>query len=250
VDKRELARRVADAGLPAVPTQRFADPRDLARQRDTLPPVAVVKPAVQRFPARVLRAGEPLPVFPPGTGELLVQPFLDDPLRAIAGVVRGGRLVAAVHQRYVRTWPTPAGTASAAETVAADLHMEQQLIEVLEDYDGVFQFQLAGDYVLDLNARVYGSLPLAVAAGVNLPALACDNTPPTGAVLRARVGVAYRWLEGDVRHLWHRWRTGDLAAAAAIGALRPRLGTAHSVESLRDPLPMVVRLVTAVRRRG
>jgi hypothetical protein len=70
-----------------------------------------------------------------------------------------------------------------------------------------------------------------------------------GSIVRGRAGVRYRWLEGDVRSLLHEVRGGRLSAWAAVRRLAPHRGTAHSVESLRDPGPVLVRLVDVVRRR-
>jgi len=97
---------------------------------------------------------------------------------------------------------------------------------------------------------VYGSLPLAVAAGANLPAIACRAAAGEHGsdIVRARPGVCYRWLEGDFRRVLHDVRHGSLTLRAAGRALWPRRGTAHSVESVRDPGPGLVRLMGAARR--
>ena len=46
-------------------------------------------------------------------GPVLVQPYLTAGIRAVAGVAWHGRLAAAVHQRYLRSWPPACGTSSA-----------------------------------------------------------------------------------------------------------------------------------------
>jgi len=180
----------------------------------------------------------------------MVQPYLREELHALAGVVRDGRLLAAVHQRYFRTWPLDCGTASAAVTIDPDGDLERRVLELLGDYEGIFQAQFAGPYLLDLNPRVYGSLPLAVAAGANLAAVHCralqgEDVQP----VRARAGVFYRWLEGDVRNLAQAVRERRAGVLSALWELRPRKAAAHSTESLRDPMPMVVRFRFAIRRR-
>jgi hypothetical protein len=166
-------------------------------------------------------------------------------------VIADGRLLAAVHQRYLRIWPPDCGTSSAAVTTAPDLELEDRLPTLLAGHRGVFQVQLVGDQVIDINPRVYGSLPLAVAAGANLPAIACRAASGGGehGIVRGRPGVRYRWLEGDLRRLLHDARAGTLSRGALAAALLPHAGTAHSVESLRDPGPLLVRVADAVRRR-
>ena len=255
VDKGELPARAAAAGLDVPPSRSFASPAELLAAEDLDFPL-VVKPAVKTAPSEVARRvdsrhelAEALADLP---GALVVQPFATGGMRAVCGVIADGRLLAAVHQRYVRIWPPDCGTASAAETTGPDLDLEDRLPALLEGHSGVFQVQLVEYQVIDVNPRVYGSLPLAVAAGANLPALATDvaagRTAPDG-VVRGRPGVRYRWLEGDLRRLRHDFRTGASTPGQVVRALLPHRGTAHSVESLRDPGPVAKRLTDAIRRR-
>ncbi|HYN36303.1 MAG TPA: ATP-grasp domain-containing protein, partial [Actinomycetota bacterium] len=120
---------------------------------------------------------------------------------------------------------------------------------LLGGFNGVFQAQFAGDYLLDLNPRVYGSLPLATRAGVNLPGVYCDilrGNAPTETV-RARTGVFFRWLEGDLRNVFEGVRERELSAREAFQLLKPRPGAAHGPESLKDPKPMIARLLYAAK---
>jgi predicted ATP-grasp superfamily ATP-dependent carboligase len=171
-------------------------------------------------------------------------------MHAVGGVIKGGVLVAAAHQRYIRTWGIDAGEASAAVTTEPDAELEERLRSLLEGYDGIFQAQFAGEFLLDVNPRVYGSLPLAVAAGANLVRVWCDLlrgvSVPT---VRARPGVRYRWIEGDLRHLWAAVRSGRLGVGRALAALRPTPGTAHSAFTFSDPRPGLLELRHRLRRR-
>src|SRR5436190_6084019 len=249
VDKGVVAERAAGAGLLVPPTRRFASREELFDSERSLDYPVVVKPTLSFSPVvRVASAAE-LHARVAANGPVLVQPFLGDRLRAVAGVAWRGRLAAAAHQRYLRTWPPDCGTASAAETVEPDLELEAAVLRLLDGFEGVFQAQLAGPYLLDLNPRVYGSLPLAVAAGANLLAVYCDLLRGVEReAVRARPGVFYRWVEGDLRHLFAGVRDGSVGLGAALRALRPRRGAAHSTESLSDPLPALSRLRFAMRR--
>ena len=255
VDKAALPGRAAAAGLEVPATREFGGAAQLRAAAHTLAYPVVVKAAVKNGATETTRkiaSAAALPAALDGlSGPVVVQPFATGTMRAVAGVVSGGRLLAVVHQRYVRIWPPECGTASAAVTTAPDLDLEARLPRLLAGHEGVFQVQLVGDQVIDVNPRVYGSLPLAVAAGANLPAIACraaEGTVPAD-VVRGRAGVPYRWLEGDLRRVLHDVRTGGLEAGAAARALAPKRGTAHSVESLRDPGPLVMRLVDVAARR-
>lgn len=258
VDKEHLATVVDGTGL-RMPTQRvFADAAAVAAAADGLEYPVVLKPvrkpgaatpaAPARSAAEVLRwaAASRDP-----DAAVAVQPFLEGETEAIAGVVRGGALLAVVQQRYLRTWPRGCGTASAAVTVTVDGDRAEGLLRLLAGFDGIFQAQFIGGRLIDLNPRVYGSLPLALAAGVNLVGI--HLAALSGVVaprVTARPGVGYRWLEGDLRHLVSAVRSGDVGMPVALRDAVPRPGTAHSLAALGDPGPLLGRLVYAATRRG
>lgn len=254
IDKTVLAARARRAGL-AVPDQRvFPTPEHLAAAAADLAYPVVVKPALRisgaQPPARRVDSATALRALPLVAGELVVQPVLPGRMHALSGVVWEGRLAAVVSQRYLRLWPVESGVACAAVTVEGDRELEERVLQVLEGYTGLFQAQFLGGCLIDVNPRVYGSLPLAVAAGANLPAVHCDLLRGRGAgLVRGRAGVRYRWLEGDLRHVMHAWRTGQSTAMRSIVDLLPRPGTAHSTETLRDPGPAIVRLQHGWRSR-
>src|SRR4029077_6089415 len=86
-------------------------------------------------------------------------------------------------------------------------------LELLEQADGRYG-------AIDLNPRPFGWLALAPQAGVNLPALHCDSLRGRAiATVPARVGVRYRWEDGDLRHVGSRVRS--TRSPAAFAALKP-----------------------------
>lgn len=242
VDKVELARRGRDLGVPGPPTTLFASAAELLEAAGGLRYPLVVKPAVHRYYASRIESPDQLAGAVLEDGPVIVQPYLNDRLHALSGVLWRGELVAAVHERWHRIWRYHCGVATAAETVVPDLDLERRMIELLEGYEGYFHAQFAGPYLLDLNLRVHTSHPLSVAAGTNLVAILCDLLRGEAVrPVRGRPGVFFRWVEGDVRHVATAVRRGDMAPGQAIRALRPRRGAAHGTESLRDPVPMLSR---------
>ena len=120
-------------------------------------------------------------------------------------------------------------------------------------WSGIFgvQFILAGEhaYLIDFNPRVYGSIGLATASGLNLPAIWADlllgrevSPPPY------RPGVRYRVEEDDIRALWWRFRRGE--RSEALRGLVPKRHTVHGVGSLRDPAPLLVSARKLARALG
>jgi len=252
VDKQQLEERVAEAGLRGLPGEVFDSLGELHRAADRLGYPAVVKSVLKsglgNLQAVKVSGPDDVRAIGEAPGPLLVQPFIPGHLRAVSGVSWGGRLLAVCHQEYVRTWPPRAGVAAAASTVDGDTAIgrktEDALTRLLVEHNGVFQVQLLGEHVLDVNPRVYGSMALAVAAGANLPLLACDAASGRfpADVVRARPGARYRWLEGDLRNLADGLRRREVGPRQAVTRLVPRRGTAQSVESLRDPGPSWTRL--------
>jgi hypothetical protein len=107
-------------------------------------------------------------------------------------------------------------------------------------------------YLMEINGRFWGSLQLAIDAGVDFPALLLDAMfgapalpPPT-----YRAGVRSRWWWGDVDHLIARMRRSDAELALPPGspsrwaALRDflalwRPGDRNEILRLDDPRPFV-----------
>lgn len=242
VDKVSLARAAEAVGLEAPPTE-IMSAEELLSTGDGLPFPVVIKAAGGGL---VRQATDPagLAVWSGHRGDLLVQRYMGSGLRSLAGVIWGGQLRAAVHQRYIRIWPPDCGGASAAETIEPDFELEKKISQLLKDFDGIFHAQLIGPYLLDLNPRVYGSMPLALSAGVNLVKIYCDLLQGGEApeIVRARPGVFYRSLEGDLRHAIRAVKHDRRHPDGVLEMLRPRRGAAHATESLTDPGPMLARL--------
>ncbi|MGE5226306.1 MAG: hypothetical protein ACM3OO_05475 [Planctomycetaceae bacterium] len=253
VDKSCLAERAREVGFETPPTQMVLDAAQARSLRDRLRYPVVVKPA-RAHGTRVARDPASFVALSQGPFPILVQPFLPLEIRTMAGVLHDGRFRALVHQRFLRTWPPDAGMAAASVTTPPEPERESKGLALLDGYEGVFQLQFLGPYLMDANLRVYASLSLALAAGVNLPAIFCDARRGVDAPLRrATPGVYYRWLDADLRHAIVGLRDGTLSPIEALRQLRPRRHTARGgPESLRDPKPALARgrQVLSGRSRG
>ncbi|MGA5758738.1 ATP-grasp domain-containing protein [Nonomuraea bangladeshensis] len=190
-------------------------------------------------------------------GEPRVEEFHEGRLMAYAAVTAvGGRVVCDCMQMASRIWPPGAGASCRAETVRVDPAISDRAARLLAalGWFGLAQLQFVvpedgRPRLIDLNGRFYGSMALATAAGANLPAawaaLAVGHDmPPT----RARPGVRYQWLEGDLRRAAVERRRGLLLDLA--GTLRFAAGAVHSTLSLRDPAPALARIRAMAAARG
>jgi predicted ATP-grasp superfamily ATP-dependent carboligase len=182
-----------------------------------------------------------LHAMPDGRG--LIQRYHPGSLSALAGVVWEGRLVAAVHQRALRTWPTDCGEMSFAVALPRDLDREAGALRLLErvGWSGLFQMQFLdtseGSMLIDLNPRVYGSLALALGTGQNLPGIWADlllgrEFP----VARYRTDVCFR---NELLDMYARTVGRRVAGARRLpGPPLPRQ-TVNAFFESGDPMPLV-----------
>jgi len=265
-DKDLLPELAATAGLRSPPTQRvvcgdtetlgvFGFPAILKplRSRIRNPDGTVSAYSAARYVSTSQEAEEALEALPGGEG--LVQPYLPGQLTSIAGVSWEGELICALHQLSIRIWPVRMGVSSYAVTIPPDAELEQGVGRLLREigWSGLFQTQFIRNpdgehYLIDLNPRVYGSLALAVAAGLNLPGIWVDLLLGRRPYINDyRIGVRFRQEEKDIRALARMLVDGD-----RLGALQgfvPRRGTTHAIFSLRDPLPLLTSAGRKLIRR-
>jgi predicted ATP-grasp superfamily ATP-dependent carboligase len=252
-DKSQLARLGSEAGLPAPPS-RIISVDDMRNGSISYP--SVMKPLrtvsvgaggrlISVGVRRIENSSDLRGAIDsmPGT-RWLVQPYLAGDLEAAVGVAWQGQVVCAAYQVAERVYPQYCGVSAYARTIAAPPGVPRQIGRLIEllDWSGMFQVQMLntaeGRYVIDVNLRPYGSLALAVAAGLNLPTIWTDlllgrPVNPSG----YQVGVRYRSEERDAGALMSAILRGRWRAAAS--GLRPRRGTAHAIFSIRDPIPML-----------
>jgi predicted ATP-grasp superfamily ATP-dependent carboligase len=194
----------------------------------------------------LLRELEALPENEP----VIVQERAQGPLVAVTVVLdRDGTLVARFQQSALRLWPTTAGASSLGRSVAPDPGLIERVAALLRSagYWGLAQVQLVGTArgpaAIDVNPRFYGSLPLARAAGVNLPLawhqVAIGERPRPQ--LDYRVGVTYRWLEGELTAAWN----GERSRLRS----RPPGPRAGAMWAWDDPAPGVVLAADAAAPR-
>ncbi len=191
-------------------------------------------------------------------GEALIQECHTGRLLALSGLFHEGDWVRRCQQVAVTSWPVPVGVTAHAHTVPVDEDLAAQVGELLTAlaWFGLAQVQFLqapGErpVLIDLNGRFYGSMALAIAAGVDLPRDWADLvTGELDLTLRdGRPGVRYTWLEGELGYLranpagiplWRRTR--DL-----VGHLR---GARHAHWDRRDPKPALRELSELARGKS
>ena len=124
--------------------------------------------------------------------------------------------------RRVRERPPSGGVSVLRESIALPKSMVEATLKLLQPvkWHGVAMVEFKVDgatqrpLLIEINGRFWGSLQLAIDAGVNFPlhllgmAIGACATIPENAY---RVGVKSRWLLGDLDHLLMRMRKSDRA---------------------------------------
>jgi predicted ATP-grasp superfamily ATP-dependent carboligase len=145
-----------------------------------------------------------------GRCEILVQEYCPGVGYGVGLLMHEGRLLAAFQHRRVHEFPLTGGASSLRESVPLDPVLYDHSVKLMSAirWTGLamveFKVGPSGPMLMEVNGRVWGSLPLAVMCGIDFPRLLVelylDGPPPDEAPPRLgyRVGVRARNLELDI----------------------------------------------------
>jgi predicted ATP-grasp superfamily ATP-dependent carboligase len=241
-DKLDLASAARHVGLE---TPRILSGQAMGREVVVKPRMSESTPQEAMVFSDLGQAATRIAEVTGAGGEPVVQERVRGQLMAYVIVAdRESRIVARVQQEARTIWPLNAGMSARAETVSVDEVLAAKVAKLVQELGwfglAQLQFVVPKDGVpvlIDFNGRLYGSLALAVAAGVNLPEIwGCVATDrPLPRTREALAGVRYQWEEGDFRRA-RAERRGGLARDAG-GSFHYFQGAAHSIWSADDPVP-------------
>lgn len=285
-DKARIASEARSLGIPEPTLARVGDSEELlklAGAMDDASP-AVVKPARsvvdvgggrRKTAVRYVEGGRELRSLAASLHEaefpLLIQRRIDGPGVGAFFLVWDDSTLAAFAHRRIREKPPSGGVSVLRESVALPTALRDASEKLLARFGwrGVamveFKVEEASGtpYLMEVNGRFWGSLQLAIDAGVDFPRLlvraACGAT--VDATDGYRLGVRTRWFWGDVDHLLARMirSRSDLdLAPTAPGRGRALLdfvyafgpSVKHEVFRLDDPSPAVRETVGWLRNIG
>jgi predicted ATP-grasp superfamily ATP-dependent carboligase len=223
-DKGALLERARGLGVPVPRTDTV---RDLDQAQIAIagrePPI-VIKPARSRYlsggairstsviiaatRASAIDALKAAPWF--GTLPALIQDYVPGTGAGVFALFDDGRPVTWFAHRRLREKPPEGGVSVLSESARADPRLIELSTRILGsvDWSGVamVEFRIGSDgvpYLMEVNARFWGSLQLAVDSGVNFPWLlyrmACGEQVPE--VSDYRVGQRLHWFLGDLDNL-------------------------------------------------
>jgi predicted ATP-grasp superfamily ATP-dependent carboligase len=201
---------------------------------------------------------------------VLVQEFVEGVGTGYFALMKNGEVRAEFAHRRIRdVHPTGSGSAL-RESILPTQEIREKSLAMLRalNWHGVamIEYRLRADNVpvfMEINGRLWHSLPLACYAGVDFPALLArlaefgDVDPPAA----YKVGIQCRWLVGDFRHLIEVWKGRPPGYPGkfprALSTLRveltPKTGMFHDNFMWQDPLPELgdwIRFFQQVRERN
>jgi predicted ATP-grasp superfamily ATP-dependent carboligase len=209
-------------------------------------------------------------LLPAAAFPVLLQQRVVGPGIGIFLLVWNGQVRAEFAHRRLTEKPVTGGVSVYRESVAMDDELKELSRKLLErfQWNGVAMIEYKIDeatgtpYLMEVNGRFWGSLQLAIDAGVDFPHILVDcihgdMNPPA---LDYRVGVRSRWWWGQVDHLVARIRGGSQAqqlsgiptATRALGdlLLGPfRTGDYEEVLRWNDPGPFCYETIRWLARQ-
>lgn len=270
-DKQATTALAASLGIEVPRTILVTDRGEASAAADAIRYPAVLKPRTSEefsTDGEVRSTGAPRYARDPGEfltafseiharcSGVLVQEYVEGTGAGYFALMREGAVRAEFAHRRIRdVRPTGSGSAVRA-SVRPDPRVREAALAILRElgWHGVamVEFRLRPDgspVFLEVNGRFWNSLPLAVYAGADFPALLATLAEhgDVESPLPFTEGVRCRWFLGDFRHLVEVWLgpppgyvgrfPGRLRTLFEV--LKPVPGTFHDNFTLRDPFPEV-----------
>jgi len=258
--KDKILKLAGDKGIPIPKTWYIDDISQLNDLKDNLPYPVVIKP--------IKSAGAVGVSYPNNSDELIKQyitihqrfpyPLIQERIPSHgngygASFLMGesGEVKASFVHKRLREYPVTGGASTLRESVRNDdvRDMAHTLLKAL-DWFGVAMVEFKMDprdgipKLMEINPRFWGSLSLAVAAGVNFPYLLFkmsrgENFKP---VEHYQIGKKCRWLlPGDILHFIFNPKRMSLLPEFIYFWDKQ---TSYDILSLKDPLPILGRMLT------
>lgn len=239
-DKKRVLEVAEACGLSAPVQVVVADALEAHRLAHTLRFPIVVKPArsVAREGEKQFKTGiahcadatkldQALAKFPPSAYPLLLQQRVTGPGVGVFLLLWDGELVAHFAHRRLREKPPAGGVSVYRESISVDDSLLRRSRRLLESFGwrGVAMIEYKIDevtgtpFIMEINGRFWGSLQLAIDAGVDFPSLllARAEGKRVSGPKTYKLGVRSRWEWGGVDYMWARLRHNDKALSLPPG---------------------------------
>jgi predicted ATP-grasp superfamily ATP-dependent carboligase len=280
-DKAEVLRVAASEGI-AIPAQTVLAKAGAPLPAGIPPFPLVLKPAksvttsdgtnrkhvvVHAADRRAL--DEALARLDPSAYPLMLQQRIVGPGVGIFLLMWDGKVRAQFAHRRLREKPPAGGVSVYRESIAPDAALVERSRTLLAgmNWQGVAMVEYKVDaatgtpYLMEINGRFWGSLQLAIDAGVDFPRLLLEVATGSGPAIPPswRPGVRSRWWWGDVDHLLAMLRRSRTALALPPGHpgrwrtfidfIVPRAANRNETLQFSDPMPFFIETLEWLRGR-
>lgn len=202
-----------------------------------------------------------LRAYPPAAYPLLAQEAIVGPGVGVFVLVHQGQCLARYSHLRLREKPPTGGVSVVRQSEPMDEELLERSLALLAElgWSGVAMVEYKRDartgeaVLMEINGRFWGSLQLAIDAGVDFPRLLVDAAGGREVATVETYGfVRSRWFWGDVDHLLARWRDPSASwtdRASGLLSLVRACGPGYKQEVLRwsDPRPFVHETVHWMR---
>lgn len=275
-NKWALLKYAQELGVPIPQTLFIEGPEDLNAALNQLHYPVVVKPSRSRIPTEggwllthvhyaeteteLIRLYEAQPYL---RYPSMIQERITGPGVGLFVLFNRGELVTAFSHRRLREKPPSGGVSVLSASIPVDPNLKEHAIGLFKSlgWHGVamMEYKLeqrtGNPLLMEVNGRFWGSLQLAIDAGMDFPYLLFQQTMEghVDAPQSYRVGVKSRWLLGDLDHLLLRIFKKDQDLHLPTGFLskpgtliqflkfyQPELH--YEILSLKDPRPFLYEL--------
>lgn len=182
-------------------------------------------------------------------GELIAQKFIPHGgAYGFCALCRDGQILTSFTFRRIREFPVRGGpsTCRVAERIPEIEHFGKLLLSYMR-WQSLAMVEFRRDansgivYLMEINPRVWGSISLAIAAGVNFPAMALDAAMGLSVDFQQwQEGTIRRWFWGEILHFLgkHHYLT------AVKEAVRMLFNSENcDVLTWRDPIPIFATII-------
>ena len=266
-DKGNLVKLAQRLAMPVPETQWFVNSSDLNRNRISYP--CVLKPCLSKIythkswittSVKIINNEMDLdteltksPYLE--TSPFMIQEFIPGHGAGVFCLFQHGKPVVFFAHKRLREKPPQGGISVLSESAALDPILQQATEKLLggANWHGVamVEFRISDDgtaYLMEVNTRFWGSLQLAIDAGVDFPALLVSNELNLGLkpVAGNKIGQRLRWLLGDLDSLYIYLKSNYTKKQKLLRILQfftPNMfNTRHEINRLADLKPAIFEL--------
>jgi predicted ATP-grasp superfamily ATP-dependent carboligase len=246
-DKRHVLLRAREVGIACPKTYMLDEAESLEATAPKVHFPAVVKPRFSHLyrngewvsgPVRYVHDPASLAAEYHRIHRLILFPMVQEKVegegRGVFLLVWNGELKAAFCHRRLREKPPWGGVSVFSESTPLNQALVDKSFALLKalEWQGVAMVEYKVDRsdgeakLMEINGRFWGSLQLAIDAGMNFPLLLyrLSKGEDVPSQFEYKAGIKNRWLLGDLDHLWMRCRPSQ-APNGALYSGPSRLGT-------------------------